>query len=55
MAEIIPFPGRKTVDSAELARLRAKLMELHECREAILREIRLTKDLIKMYESGETK
>lgn len=55
MAEIIPFPGLKTIDSAELARLRAKLLELHECREAIQREIRLTRDLIKLYENGETK
>jgi hypothetical protein len=55
MADIIIFPGRKPPDSAELARLRAKLIELHECKEAILREIRLTRDLIKMYESGENK
>lgn len=55
MAEIIPFPYNKRVDSEELARLRAKLLELHDCREAIQREIRLTKDLIKLYESGENK
>jgi hypothetical protein len=55
MAEIIPFPGRKQIDSAELARLRAKLLELHDCREAIQREIRITRDLIKLLEQGESK
>jgi hypothetical protein len=55
MADIIPFPLRRQVDSAELARLRAKLIELHECREALMREIRLTRDLIRMMEKGEPK
>lgn len=55
MAEIIPFPIKKSVDSTELARLKGRLMELYDCREAMQREIRLTKDLIKLLERGESK
>ena len=53
MADIYQFPVKR--DSEQMDRLRAKLLELHESREAILREIRITKDLIKLLESGEKK
>ncbi len=53
MAEIYHFPIKK--ESDELDRLRSKLLQLHESKEAILREIRITKDLIKLFESGENK
>jgi hypothetical protein len=53
MAEIYQFPTKR--DSSELDRLHCKLIELNEAKEAILREIRLTKDLIKLFESGEPK
>jgi hypothetical protein len=53
MADILQFPVKRGPE--ELDRLRAKLIELHEAREAILREIRTTKDLIKLLENGEKK
>jgi len=36
----------------ELNRYRCKLIELQEVKEAILREIRVTKDIIKLLEGG---
>jgi len=55
MAEIYTFtPKQKsTQDNVELNRLRAKLLELHEVRDALNKEIRYTKDAIKLLEKGE--
>ena len=48
MAEIYTFtPKQKsTEESVELNRLRAKLLELHEIRDTLNKEIRYTKDAI---------
>jgi len=55
MAEIYTFtPKQKsTEENAELNRLRAKLLELHEVRDALNKEIRFTKDAINLLEKGE--
>jgi hypothetical protein len=55
MAEIYTFtPKQKsTEENAELNRLRAKLLELHEIRDALNKEIRFTKDAINLLEKGE--
>lgn len=56
MAEIYTFVPKekpKEKDNNELNRLRAKLLELHECKDAINKEIRYTKDAIKLLEKGE--
>ena len=51
MATILQFPTK--VDDTELQRLRCKLLELQEAKEAILRELRITRDMIKLLEGGE--
>ncbi len=55
MAEIYTFiPKQKCkVDNTELDRLRAKLLELHNARDVINKEIRYTKDAINLLEKGE--
>jgi len=54
MADIYTFtPKYKPEKSIELDRLRAKLMELHEARDALNKEIRYTKDAIILLERGE--
>lgn len=55
MAEIYTFvPKQKPpVDNTELDRLRAKLLEIHEARDALNREIRFIKDAINLLEKGE--
>lgn len=55
MAEIYTFiPKQKpSIDSKELEKLRVKLLELHECRDAINKEIRFIKDAINLLEKGE--
>ena len=55
MAEIYTFiPKQKSqVDNTELDRLRAKLLEMHEARDAINKEIRFIKDAIILLEKGE--
>jgi hypothetical protein len=55
MAEIYTFiPKQKPqVDNTELDRLRAKLLEIHEARDALNREIRYIKDAINLLEKGE--
>jgi hypothetical protein len=54
MAEIYTFvPKQKPKESLELDRLRAKLLELHECKDVINKEIRFIKDAIKLLEKGE--
>ena len=55
MAEIYTFtPKQKsTNENEEINRLRAKLLELHEIRDALNKEIRYTKDAIKLLEKGE--
>lgn len=53
MAEIYQFPVKQ--GSEELDRLRSKLIELHEAKEAIMREIRITKDIIKLLEGSKNK
>jgi hypothetical protein len=55
MAEIYTFtPKQKSVDeNAEINRLRAKLLELHEIRDTLNKEIRFTKDAINLLEKGE--
>ena len=55
MAEIYTFiPKQKPqVDNTELDRLRAKLLEMHEARDAINKEIRFIKDAIILLEKGE--
>lgn len=55
MAEIYTFiPKQKPQpDTAELDRLRVKLLELHESRDAINKEIRYIKDAINLLEKGE--
>jgi len=63
MADILHFPVKgqskehATVVSKEelllLDRLKCKLIELQEAKEAILREIRITRDMIKLLEKGE--
>ncbi len=44
---------KSTEENAELNRLRAKLLELHEVRDALNKEIRFTKDAINLLEKGE--
>lgn len=54
MAEIYTFtPKTKPQRCIELDRLRAKLLELHEARDALNKEIRYTKDAIILLEKGE--
>ena len=56
MADIYTFtprPKREQKDNTELDRLRAKLLELHDARETIVKEIRYTRDAIKLLEKGE--
>jgi hypothetical protein len=55
MAEIYTFtPKQKSADeNVELNRLRAKLLELHEIRDNLNKEIRFTKDAINLLEKGE--
>jgi hypothetical protein len=55
MAEIYTFvPKQKPqVNNTELDRLRAKLLEIHEARDALNREIRYIKDAINLLEKGE--
>ena len=55
MAEIYTFtPKQKPTDeNEELNRLRAKLLELHEIRDTLNKEIRYTKDAINLLEKGE--
>ena len=55
MAEIYTFiPKQKPeVDNTELDRLRAKLLEMHEARDVINKEIRFIKDAIILLEKGE--
>lgn len=55
MAEIYTFiPKQKCqVDNSELDKLRAKLLELHDARDVINKEIRYTKDAINLLEKGE--
>jgi hypothetical protein len=55
MAEIYTFtPKQKsTDDNVELNRLRARLLELHEVRDTLNKEIRYTKDAINLLEKGE--
>ncbi len=54
MAEIYTFiPKQKPqVDNTELDRLRAKLLEIHEARDALNREIRFIKDAINLLEKA---
>jgi len=56
MAEIYTFTPKqkpKIENSIELDRLRAKLLELHEVRDTLNKEIRYTKDAITLLEKGE--
>ncbi len=55
MAEIYTFtPKQKSNDEdVELDRLRAKLLELHDIRDTLNKEIRFTKDAINLLEKGE--
>lgn len=56
MAEIYTFTPKqkpKTEQCIELDRLRAKLLELHEVRDTLNKEIRYTKDAITLLEKGE--
>ena len=55
MAEIYTFtPKQKaTEENVELNRLRARLLELHEVRDTLNKEIRYTKDAINLLEKGE--
>lgn len=56
MAEIYTFTPKqkpKNEDNIELNRLRAKLLELHEIRDTLNKEIRFTKDAINLLEKGE--
>jgi hypothetical protein len=55
MAEIYTFtPKQKSCEEdVELNRLRAKLLELHDVRDTINKEIRFTKDAINLLEKGE--
>ena len=55
MAEIYTFiPKQKCQkDNSELEKLRVRLLELHEARDVINREIRYTKDAIILLEKGE--
>jgi len=56
MADIYTFTPKqkpKNEDNVELNRLRVKLLELHEVRDALNKEIRYTKDAINLLEKGE--
>jgi len=56
MAEIYTFtPKQKPQErnTIELDRLRVKLLELHEVRDTLNKEIRYTKDAITLLEKGE--
>ena len=55
MAEIYTFtPKQKTTEeNVELNRLRARLLDLYEIRDTLNKEIRFTKDAIKLLEKGE--
>ena len=55
MAEIYTFTlkQKNSEETVELNRLRAKLLELHEVRDTLNKEIRYTKDAINLLEKGE--
>jgi hypothetical protein len=54
MADIYTFvPKSIPKQTIELERLRAKLMDLYEARDALNKEIRYTKDAITLLEKGE--
>lgn len=56
MAEIYTFTPKQKLPTKvglELDRLRAKLLELHEVRDTLNKEIRYTKDAITLLEKGE--
>ncbi len=54
MATIYTFTPKTVVkDDTELDKLRAKLLELHEVRDSINKEIRFIKDAINLLEKGE--
>lgn len=56
MAEIYTFTPKQKLPTEiglELDRLRVKLLELHEVRDALNKEIRYTKDAITLLEKGE--
>jgi hypothetical protein len=54
MADIFEFkPKVKQPENESLNRARAKLIELLEVREAINREIRYNRDVIKLLDKGE--
>lgn len=48
-----PKPKPVSKEETELNRLRVKLLELHDAKETILKEIRYTRDAIKLLEKGE--
>ena len=51
MATIYTFTPKTVVkNDTELEKLRAKLLELHEVRDSLNKEIRYTKDAIKLLE-----
>ena len=53
MATIYTFTPKSVVkDETEMDRLRVKLLELYEVRDAINKEIRYTKDAINSIEKG---
>ena len=54
MAEIYTFtPKQKTTEeNVELNRLRARLLDLYEIRDTLNKEIRFTKDAIKLLEKA---
>ena len=54
MADIYTFTPKTILNqSVEIDRLKAKLMELYETRDAINKEIRYTKDAINLLNKGE--
>lgn len=53
MAEIYTFTPKQKPKNTELDRLRARLLELHEVRDTLNKEIRFTKDAINLLEKGE--
>ena len=54
MATIYTFTPKPVVkDDTELEKLRSKLLELHDIRDTINKEIRYIKDAINLLEKGE--
>ena len=54
MATIYTFTPKNVVkDDTELDKLRAKLLELHDIRDSLNKEIRFIKDAINLLEKGE--